>query len=125
MNCIDPNCKSCQDEDLHCLDCTEGFYLGNQAHPITGKPCLRKCSAGPFTDPLALNYENERKLKYEALSQANTCVNCGGTCQRCANITLDCEDKIIDFEIKESVLATAAHELLFEVVFAEQNKEKF
>lgn len=92
LPCKDSNCKSCEDISLFCTECKDQFYLGNEIDPQTGKACKMKCREGPFSDPTIPNYDTERRLSFQALSENNTCVDCRNSCYRCRNITLECVD---------------------------------
>lgn len=125
--CTDKNCKFCQDVTLACVECIEGYYISQNTPPMPtpGTTCKQKCRKGPFSDPKSPSFETDRKLTFQALSENNLCVDCKGSCQLCANVTLNCEDKEVNFEVKESAQTPPIHQLVFDIHFSDSLQKPF
>ena len=68
----------------------------------SGQPeCKKSCSLGPFTDQADPKYAELSKQNYQPYLSTNECGLCPKGCQKCRNITLECEDKTIDYLVKE------------------------
>ena len=96
-------CSKCANSTLVCEECLDGYWLSQGViGQGSGQPeCKKSCSQGPFTDQTDPKYAELAKLNYEPYLSTNECGLCPKGCQKCRNITLECEDKMINYLVKE------------------------